>query len=151
MIPDFDHNGNLPQGIYQCTWTAFTQHFAWNTHRAIMIGGLRAALISLHTCGCPTAWIDGSFISNKDNPNDIDICYDNTNTDLHQLKQLEPVLLDFSNARAKMKQKFSSECFPANLPASPNGMTFLEFFQMDRKQQPKGILELNLTELGVKP
>jgi hypothetical protein len=151
MIPDFNTEGNLPAGIHTCTWTDFTQHFAWNTHRAIMIGGLRAALISLHTCGCQTAWIDGSFTSNKTLPNDIDVCYDNTSTDLQYLRQLEPTLLDFSNARAKMKQKFSCECFPATLPASPDGLTFLEFFQIDRQQQAKGIIELNLNELEVKP
>ena len=149
MIPDFDQNGNLPPGEHPCNWTAFTQHFAWNTHRAVLIGGLRAALTSLHICGCQTAWIDGSFTTNKDNPGDIDVCYDTT--DYAKLKQLEPTLLDFGQARARMKQKFGCECFPAALPAEPNGITFLEFFQTSKNQEAKGIIRLNLNSLGVRP
>jgi hypothetical protein len=146
MLPDFDQNGNLPPGEHACTWTAFTQHFAWNTHRAIMIGGLRAALTSLHTCGCQTAWIDGSFTTDKDKPGDIDVCYDIT--DFAKLKLLEPTLLDFTNARASMKQKFSCECFPAHLPAEPGGLTFLEFFQVSKNQHAKGIVKLDLSNIA---
>ena len=151
MLLDFDAQGNLPPGIHTCTWTAFIQRFAWNAHRRTMTQGLQAALTLLHTCGCPTAWIDGSFTTSKDQPGDIDLCYDHTQTNLQQLRTLEPSLLDFSAARVKMRQKFSCECFPAALPASPNGLSFLEFFQTDRNQQPKGIVLIELITISQHP
>ena len=147
----FNSQGNLPASIHPCTWLEFKTRFAWNAHRHTMTSGLQAVLILLDTCGCPSAWIDGSFTTNKDQPGDIDLCYYHTQTDLQQLRNLEPTLLDFSNARAKMKQKFSCECFPAALPAAPNGLSFLEFFQTDRNQQPKGIIRIELSTVTNHP
>ena len=147
VIPNVDQNGNLPPGEHAATWQEFSQHYATNTHRATLIGGLRAALTALHSSGCQTAWIDGSFVTSKTQPNDIDIAWDDSTADINQLKQLEPTLLDFTNRRAAQKHKFGCECFPATWQADPNGLTFLEYFQHDRNNKPKGIVRIDLSTL----
>ncbi len=147
MIPAFDQNGNLLAGEHDLDWQEFTQHFAWNTKRATLIGGLQAALIALHNCGCPTAWIDGSFATNKPNPNDIDVAWDDDQTDFQLLQQIEPTLLEFSHRRAAQKRKFGCECFPATWEADANGTTFLEYFKKDRNGNPKGIIRISLSTI----
>jgi hypothetical protein len=147
VIPAFNQHDNLPAGEHHTTWQEFVQHFSWNTYRATLIGGLRAALIALQTCGCETAWIDGSFATRKTNPNDIDVAWDDETTDFDLLEQLEPTLLDFANRRAAQKRKFGCEFFPATWDADSNGTTFLEYFQKDRNNDPKGIIRISLNTL----
>jgi hypothetical protein len=103
---------------------------------------LYAALENLKQAGCQTVWINGSFISNKSNPNDYDACWDSSQVDPDLL---EPTLLDFRHPRSAMKRKYKGELFIADLPATPHGETFLEFFQKDRNNNPKGIIRLDLS------
>ncbi|MGA2133522.1 MAG: hypothetical protein ABSH50_14605 [Bryobacteraceae bacterium] len=59
---------------------------------------------------------------------------------------MDPVFLDFSNSRARQKQRFGGEFFPAELPEGVTGRTFLEFFQIDKETGlAKGILAIDLT------
>jgi hypothetical protein len=61
------------------------------------------------------------------------------------IDRLDPIFLDFSNARARQKQRFGGELFPADLPEGASGRTFLEFFQIDRETgAAKGIIAIDL-------
>ena len=61
------------------------------------------------------------------------------------VERLDPVFLDFSNSRARQKQRFFGEFFPADLPEGATGRTFLEFFQTDKETgDRKGILAIDL-------
>jgi hypothetical protein len=136
VITNFNQNDNFSAGEHHLTWQEFVQHYAWNTHRATLIGELRAALIALQTCGCETAWINRSFATKKTTPNDIDVAWDDETTDFDLLEQLEPTLLDFANRRTAQKRKFACEFFPATLEADINGTTFLQYFQKNRNNDP---------------
>lgn len=60
--------------------------------------------------------------------------------------RLDPVLLDFNNARAAMKAKYRGELFPASWPAAA-GILYRDFFQRDRNGVPKGVVQINLGSL----
>jgi hypothetical protein len=90
---------------------------------------------------------NGSFVTNKTLPNDIDVCYDDQNLDYDLLEQLEPTLLEFANARASQKARFGCEFFPARAEADQAGRTFQDFFQTDRFGNPKGIIRLERKDL----
>ena len=83
--------------------------------------------------------LDGSFVTAKAEPNDYDGAWETNGVDPDLLDE---VLLDFSNARAAMKQKYGGEMFPAGSPAAP-GKTFSAFFQLDREGRPKGIVRID--------
>ncbi len=117
--------------------------FNTNSHRGYLLGGLRAGLESLRSASCSTVWIDGSFITSKDVPGDIDVLYNDTGLDWDELERIEPVLLEFDNARAAQKRKFGCEFFAATWEATLSGEPFLSFFQRDRYGKAKGILKLN--------
>lgn len=109
--------------------------------------GLLNGLRVLKRAGCLTAYIDGSFVTTKLLPNDVDVAYEAGKTELFLLRQLDPVFFDFGSQRFQQRKKYSAEFFPADTPCGPHGRTFLNFFQEDRDGSPKGILVLDLEAL----
>ncbi len=141
MIPSLEKNDNLPPGIHWAEWKEFEERFGTNSHRRKLLKGLKAAIASLRKAGCRAIYIDGSFVTAKELPNDFDGCWsvEGVDPDL-----LDPVLLDFSNGRAAQKAKYGGELFPAELIEGGSGKTWLDFFQQDRNGNPKGIVGIQL-------
>ena len=145
MIPEFETEGNLPPGTHWTTWQEFAERFGTTQHRLKLIDGLKAAVDSLRTAGCQTVYIDGSFVTAKEVPNDFDACWDidGVTPDL-----LDPILLKFDDGRLAQQIKFFGELFPAQIQEGGTGRTFLEFFQTDKETgDPKGIIALDLGSL----
>ncbi len=70
MIPEFDSRGNLPPGIHTAAWNEFKEKFGYNGHRKRLMGGMCEVLKNLRHAGCSRAYIDGSFVTGKQRPND---------------------------------------------------------------------------------
>lgn len=97
----------------------------------------------LAQAGCPRLWIDGSFVTDKPDPGDFDVCWDHTGVDR---SRVDPILFRFDNDRALQKLKYRGEFFP-NVVERTSGHLFRDFFQIDKASGgAKGIVEL---ELGV--
>jgi hypothetical protein len=106
-----------------------------------LLAGLRSALLALQKAGCETVYLNGSFVTSKDNPGDFDGCWD---IDSVSLEVLDPVLMDFSSKQAEQKKKFGGELFP-NLP--DDSPAFLDLFQSDKSSgDAKGIVAIDLRE-----
>lgn len=84
-LPDFIDDGVLPPGDYELTidelkesmlvhgpqGSARSEH--WDTEwRRILVGNLEILVIQLHQVGITEIYINGSFVEDKDHPNDID-------------------------------------------------------------------------------
>jgi hypothetical protein len=143
LIPDFDANGNLPPGIHRAAWIVFSKRFGHSEHRKTLFDSLATALNSLAAAGCRSVYINGSFVTEKLEPGDYDLCW---SIDGVAPERLDPVLLDFSPAgRRAMKAKYRGDLFPAEVPEGASGKAFLDFFQTDmRTGEPKGIVLLDL-------
>ncbi|WP_247405263.1 hypothetical protein [Bradyrhizobium sp. 76] len=116
--------------------------FATNTTRRTLYNGLLLACAALHVAGCRKLYLDGSYVTAKDEPGDYDACWDPTAMDG---TKLDPVFLDFRNKRQAMKDKFGGEFFPANMPNTAS-QTILEFFKVERfTGKEKGILLIVLS------
>ena len=50
--------------------------FGGTAHRAELLAGLLDALHDLQRAGCRLAYLDGSFVTDKDAPGDYDLCWD---------------------------------------------------------------------------
>ena len=150
MIPPFELSGQLPAGVYLASWMEITQHFGINAHRLRLLAGFLEAAQTLRVAGSRWIFLNGSFVTDKEFPGDIDACYDDEFLDYDLLETLEPVLLEFANARAAQKARFGCEFFPARAVADRAGRTFQDFFQKDRYDQPKGIVKLELSTLPSK-
>jgi len=149
MIPDFDDSGNLPPGRYRATWEEFANRFGSNDHRRQLLSGMNRMLLSLKRYGCRRAYIDGSFVTRKEYPDDYDGCWSPIGVDLQELYKGDPVLLDFRNQRLAQKVKYGGEMFPAEMTEGLSGRVFLEFFQRDKTTGDfKGIVEIELGGLS---
>jgi hypothetical protein len=133
--------GLLPPGVHQAAWDEIEQRLGFTAHRKRLLRGLRAAMTALKVAGCQRAWIDGSFVTEKEVPNDFDACWDVTAVDV---ALLDPVLLDFTPPRFSQHVKYGGDIFP-NINEARTGSLFVDFFQVDKDTgDPKGIIELDL-------
>jgi hypothetical protein len=142
VIPKFLTNGKLPPGIHSATWKEICERFGHNSRRLWLMEGLEIALKELNFAGCKIVFIDGSFVTSKLLPNDYDLCWsiEDVNPSL-----LNPVILDFTNHRAAMRDRYRGDLFPAECPEGITGLRFLDFFQMDKDTgKQKGIISLVL-------
>jgi hypothetical protein len=144
MIPVFDENGNLPRGIYWADWSEFVERFGTTPKRLRLIEKLKIVMLQLHAAGCPTIYINGSFVTNKLNPGDFDVCWEPNGVDFNYLKTVSPILY---NPRQTINQKarYGGEIFRADLPANIDGIMYIDFFQFDtRTNTLKGIIAIDL-------
>ena len=145
MIPTPNAIGELPSGVHPATLTEIAAVFVTPPRRRHLFEGLRRAVQNLSAVGVRRVFIDGSFVTTKADPNDIDGCWEWTE-DVH-LDLLDPVLLDFAQARRAMRDKYGVDFFLATWVEAGSGLTFLDFFQRNRADDPKGIVQLDLEEM----
>jgi hypothetical protein len=144
VLPAVDSaTGYLPPGIYEAGWTELLPRFGVNGHRSRLLSGLLSALQNLAGAGCRSVLLDGSFVTQKELPQDYDGAWDTVGVDPNLL---DPILLDFSNGRAAMKSKYLGELFPATAMAAP-GVLYRDFFMKDRDGVPKGVVHIDLGSL----
>jgi len=141
VLPQFEPDtGLLPVGEHAATWDEVVERFGWNQKRRRLLDGLAEALELLGAAGCRQVWLNGSFVTAKDEPGDFDACWD---TDGVDLDDVDPVLLDLSAGRAAQKRRFGGEFFP-NVTEAGSGLVFAEFFQNERDGSHKGIVVMRL-------
>jgi len=144
LIPKFTAAGLLPRGVHAATLEEVFERFGGNGRREQLLNGLVEALRLLRAAGCRRMYINGSFVTSKELPNDIDVCWDINGVDIDAL---DPVFFEFDNGRAAQKARFGAEFFPAQVPEGITGKAFLDFFQVDKQTgEPKGIIEIELDD-----
>ncbi|BAY62507.1 hypothetical protein NIES22_25810 [Calothrix brevissima NIES-22] len=144
MIPEFDEHGNLPPGVHFCDRNELKERFGYNLRRRNLINGIEEVLTLLKAARCRTAYLNGSFVTSKLNPQDFDMCWDRDDVDVEYLKRNARLLLNFYNSAAQ-KARYGGEIYPSDQPVDESIMS-IEFFQRDRQQNQKGIIAINLWE-----
>ena len=76
MIPPFDEHGELPPGTHECTLAEFQERFAFSARRRELLHSLRGVLRALERAGVLRVWIGGSFVTTKQEPGDVDLCWE---------------------------------------------------------------------------
>ena len=80
-IPSLDKHGLLPHGIHDCTLAEIGQTFGRNSHRQQLFQHFTNCLkIEIRPSFDNLIYVDGSFVTDKDQPDDIDIVLDLRNT-----------------------------------------------------------------------
>ncbi len=142
MLPKFTADRTLPPGIYEATIAEFETRFATNLKRKYLFGRLIELMGDLRKIGCETIYIDGSYVTEKELPSDMDICWENDKINLQDARTLLPALFN----RTLQKSIYGADIFPANIMESSSGKHFIDFFQTDKETgQPKGIVKIKLT------
>ncbi|WP_407332505.1 DUF6932 family protein [Enterovibrio sp. 27052020O] len=143
MIPEFNDQGNLPEGIHYATMQEVIERFGYNPKRAWLIDGLNLLVRNLQTAGCGLIYIDGSFVTNKEIPGDYDMAWSVVGVDP---TRLDPCLILANRSdRDAIEAKYRGDVFPAELPEGASGKRFLDFFQEDKNTgDKKGIVAVSI-------
>ncbi|MBG0800528.1 hypothetical protein IYW40_03330 [Methylocystis sp. H4A] len=131
--------------MHKATWEEFTERYGVTTHRKRLIGLMQKLIVHLKEVQCQNLYVDGSFVTNKEVPNDYDACWDVTGV---KIELIDPVLLDFKpEGKKKMAIKYGGDLRPDKFSPSGANVVYLVFFQTDRDGDPKGIIHLSLQEI----
>jgi hypothetical protein len=122
-IPDLLRTGLLPEGVHECSLEEIRLRFTWNDHRislyARFLDFFRA---ELRPAFLDPVFLDGSFVTDKELPDDTDVVLDLTAaTDARKLQGLR--FLQHHQIRVKAQYAVH---FWINLPGMND---FSEFFQ----------------------
>ncbi len=145
----FDEHGNLPHGIYEILDQEFKEFFVENFGDSSTRGPIYEKYCSYMSMIKPLApcycrWLDGSYVTNKLNPGDIDILL---HIDFEAEPQLDERLFDHAFA----KENFSCHAFVHPIyPESDvrhrqtleNRAYWLKWFTLDRSNRSKGMVEM---------
>jgi hypothetical protein len=144
MIPPFRANGLLPPGIHEARdWAEVVEQFGGTPEREELLAKLRQGLDNLRDAGCSWVLLDGSFVTTKPNPHDVDGCWDYG--PLIDRKRLDPCFLPRSVAQKQMlKLRYGMDFYRASSIEGDSGKRFIEFFQTDRAGTARAIVLLNL-------
>ncbi|MBN8822119.1 MULTISPECIES: hypothetical protein [Spirosoma] len=142
----FDRNGYLqPYDVVSVSWLMFAQTFGQGVHRGqlltdyeLFLSTLRNVLQVNHR-----QWVDGSFISEQEQPGDIDVIifvpYTEFGGVLDRLKRLKEEWIGRIDC-------YFVEAFPADHKkyeiSRADELDWYHFLRTDRKKRPKGIIEL---------
>ena len=140
-IPDFNAEGRLPAGIHRATLKEVKGRFGGGSdRRQYLLERLYAAAKNMIEAGVPHIWIDGSFVTDKTEPNDIDGCW-KVSADI-DYAILDPV---FWGTRQELMDKYCLDFFQDHLIEAGSGEPFPVFFQTDRLDNPRGIIFIDLS------
>lgn len=149
MIPDFvivDNSpwGLLPEGIHLATMQEVQERFAFNERRKKLFEGFYKGAEHLFQIGCPNLLLDGSYVTEKPEPEDYDVLWNTKG--VTNISIIDPVMLDFTTdqLREAQKQKYGGEFIPNASPMKNSKDTFLNLFQTDKHTgAKKGIIRVN--------
>lgn len=137
MIPSFDQYENLPPGIHVANVAEIRSRFVYNAKRKALFVQLQKVLSILKTSNCLEAYLNGSYITNKKEPGDYDLCWEPTG--IKATRDIRKLL----KSPDTLKQKFLGDISPC-IPQPPYHLDHVTSWQMDIEGNAKGIIKIIL-------
>ena len=142
MIPDFRDDGYLPEGLYPATQEEVINRFGKSSpRRRRLVQRLRRWIAPARQTGANRLLIDGSFVTAKEWPNDIDAVVLLAGNFDQQIKQ-------GSDAAMELEEMLLTRCPEELFAAEDIGdwTDWIEFFSRTRESdgRRKGLIEVQL-------
>src|SRR5437867_1549786 len=144
-IPEFDEDGFLPEGVHECSLDELHQRFGRfqrTDRRSSLFAKLLAYIQELRSTGMVAGLVvDGSFVTSKAEPNDIDLVLI-LRADHDFSADLRPFEYNVLSRRRVLK-RYAFDVLVAR-ENSPELLEYVEFFQQIRGEadRRKGILKV---------
>lgn len=145
-IPDFNPQGLLPVGVYNCSFQEFEDIFTNIPNKSLrkeLCNKLLELIEAIKKTDIPCYHIlvDGSYVTTKQEPSDIDIAliydYEFSHADVSQT-QLEVLDSDL------IKERYGFNMFPV-FYESEGLRSIIEFYQyLENPEEQKGILKVRI-------
>jgi hypothetical protein len=144
MIPLFDTDGDLPQGMHQTTWTAFRERFcifARSDRRLRLCRQIEQMLEEAHASHIVERLIfGGSFVTSKSEPNVFD-CIIVLKAETHY-EELLPFQWWVADTR-EASRRYGGDVFVVRIN-QPTLAMYLNFFRTNRRGERVGLVEVPL-------
>lgn len=124
----------------------FLSEFTGSKTRPSLIDGLKEFLALLKGCGIKfEVWLDGSFTTKKEDPNDIDLVVFAETTEIDNLDPVHKKLLQaIFGDRAGVKSRFGCDALFAPANDANSRSYWRGWYGFDRDENPKGIAKISL-------
>ena len=144
MIPPFDNRGKLPRGLHDASLHEIRRTLGFSDRRKALVDGLERylRLWDRHQL-LESAIVDGSFVTDKYEPGDIDLLVVLKPEALYA-RTLKDLVQELCSDRNEIKERFGCEAFPVTGSESENYQGWLDFFSKDRKGDIRGLLRVRL-------
>jgi hypothetical protein len=139
MIPEFNKYGNLPAGIYKSSKTCIEKKFGTSSEKRILLFNnyqMFLELLSPFKKKIKRIILDGSFVTSKESPGDID-CIVIIENNFRFTPEIVKKLCD-------SKKLYNIHLFTFEEKNIESYRKILNFFSKDRDLKPKGIVEVIL-------
>ena len=144
MIPEFNKDGNLSEGVHYVEEAGFLEHFCSTSARRKWLGARFKELLAMikSTGQLERLFVWGSFVTAKDSPNDIDILLMMKATfDLEKISKNNTVIFDHVAARIR----FHMDIFWSKADIGKETLNiWLETYQIAKDFKRRGIVEVKL-------
>jgi len=144
MIPEFNIDGNLPEGIYITDEDEFLSRFCTSSARRKWLGERLQELFALakSTGKLERIFVWGSFVSAKESPNDVDLLLlMSGDFQLENVSEVCKILFDYIGA----KVKFHTDVFWSKSSIGKETLRlWLETYQTTKDFKRRGIVEVKL-------
>jgi predicted nucleotidyltransferase len=146
MVLVFNNEGVLPEGVHKMSLPGFKEKFVYNSRREEIYEAFLILIADLKAINCRAVYIDGSYVTSKELPGDIDVCWeDDDGIDWDLLDTQYPIFFDLNPPRKAQQLRYRADVFPANIYESNSGMMFKDFFQQNKETgNIKGIVKINI-------
>ena len=128
--------------------STFLTPFGPNPIRKGLLAHLKRYLAKLRKVGIPfQVWIDGSFATQKPNPNDIDLIVGVREGDIASLSDAQSELLEgLTYRRNRVILQYKVDVYLVNLDNESEQDHWITFFSTDKDQRgKKGMFRLNFS------
>lgn len=136
MLPDLAESGYLPPGIHQTDIVEVRRRFGSNDTRKALLANLDDFLELVRSVGAKRLILDGSFVTVKEDPADIDLIL------------VLPDSFDTTTREARIllesRVQFNIHLFPVRERDDEFVQHWIAFFGQDRNAVPRGLVEVNL-------
>ena len=141
MIPPFDADGDLPQGMHQAAWAAFRERFCIfvrSDRRFRLCQQIGQLLEEAHASHIVEHILfGGSFVTSKSEPNDFDcIIVLQAETHYEELLPFQRWVADTREA----SRRYGGDVFVARTD-QPTLAIYLDFFRTNRRGKRVGLVE----------
>ena len=139
MLPEFNKYGNLPTGIYKSSITCIENKFGKSSEeRILLFSDFRKFLkmLSPFKKNIKSLILDGSFVTSKESPGDIDCIMIIENN----FRFIPEILEDLGNS----KELYNIHLFMVEEKNTESYRGMLNFFSKDKDLKPKGLVEVIL-------
>ena len=142
MIPDFDDDGDLPIGVFPATLSQVLDRFGKGSGQREIVGRRldRIYRLAFATGHLARVVVFGSFVTNKSEPNDVDVVIImKDDFDPDQLSGEAALLFDHAAAQSHFG---ASVFWLRRFAILGDPQQFIEDWQIRRDRQRRGIIEI---------